>query len=102
MNTRVFVAIEARNRNQGAWIAIAATGHMDLGTVDKELRAVGVGCIVDADVLDSEQIRAVRQGWGQLEGVAQKACDWRGQELVSTLGSLPIQNSCLKRIKAEP
>lgn len=75
MNPRVLVAIETRNRNQGPWIAVATTCHLDLGTIDEELRAVGVRCIVDTDMLNSEQIRAIRQRGGKLEGVAHEACD---------------------------
>ena len=77
MNPRILAAIETGNRNQGPWIAIATTGHLYLRTVEEELRAVGVGCIVDTNVLDSEEIRAVRQRRGELEGVAREAWDGR-------------------------
>jgi hypothetical protein len=77
VNPRVLIAIESRNRNQWPWIAITTSSNLYLGTVDKELSAVWVGCIVDADVLDSEEIRAIRQRWRELEGVAREAWDGR-------------------------
>ena len=52
MDSRVFTIIETRDGNQRPWVAIAPTGDLDLGAVEEELRAVLVGCIVDANVLD--------------------------------------------------
>jgi hypothetical protein len=77
VNSRVLIVIESRNRNQRPWIAIATSSHLYLGTVDEELSAVRVGCIVDADVLDSEEIRAIGQRRRELEGVAHEAWDGR-------------------------
>jgi hypothetical protein len=73
MDSGILIAVESRNRNQWPWIAVAATSHLYLSTVDEKLRTVSVGCVVDADVLNSEEIRAIRQGGGKLKGVAREA-----------------------------
>jgi hypothetical protein len=59
-NTRIRGVISSRKRNEGCWVSVSSTGDGDLPTGKIELRATFSAGAVERNVLDAEEIVAIR------------------------------------------